>query len=257
MAPRAPDPVTLPAGLDRRVEAAARDRFGPCSVTRMDVMPGGHSGATHLVELDVGGVTRPIVVKSTPPGRRPVGRHDVLRQARVLDAVRRWGALPIPAVLFADVQPPPFYGMEHVAGRATEPILDEPSPDESERRVAEAWDAAIGLLARLHSAPIAELDLGEEVIRTPLGELERWRSTMRAAQMSDSPAAERLCQALANAAPDEGRAALLHGDYRLGNLVMVGAKPRGLLDWEIWSLGDPVVDLGWFVHSAIPATSRA
>jgi aminoglycoside phosphotransferase (APT) family kinase protein len=138
--------------------------------------------------------------------------------------------------------------MERAAGVAVDPVI-APGFEIGSETLAAAWEAAIDLLARLHAAPV---DFAGEPPRAPAEELAVWAATIRAAGMEDDPAAARLREALAARAPRAGAPALVHGDFRLGNLLMEGAVPRALIDWEIWSLGDPLVDLGWFVQFTDP-----
>jgi len=225
----------VPVDFEARIAAAAA-----AAVRRVEVMEGGHSGVTHLVELE----DRDVVVKSTPSGRRPVGRHDVLRQARVMDALA--GRVPVPRILFTDDGPPAFFGMERVAGEAVDPVIAPPR-DWDAAVVAGAWEAAIELLATLHDAPVP----GDEP-RAPASEVEIWSATIDAAGMEDDPAAVGLRDGLAARAPAAGAVGIVHGDFRLGNVLYEGATPRALIDWEIWSVGDPLVDLGWFVQFTDP-----
>jgi aminoglycoside phosphotransferase (APT) family kinase protein len=228
----------VPADFAERIAAVA----GASAPVEVAVMEGGHSGVTHLAVVD----GRDVVIKSAPVGRRAVGRHDVLRQARAIEAVR--GYVPVPRVLFSDTGPPPFFGMERAAGVAVDPVI-APGLERDAATVAAAWEAAIDLLARLHAAPVGFTD---EPARAPADELAVWAATIRAAGMEDDPAAAGLRDALAAGAPRAGAPALVHGDFRLGNLLMEGAVPRALIDWEIWSLGEPLVDLGWFVQFTDP-----
>src|SRR5689334_11195924 len=115
-------PVAVDAGFAARIAAAA----GPgVAVTRLEVLSGGHSGVTHVADLDHGDRTESVVIKSTPPGRRPSGRHDVLRQAAVIAALGARGEVPVPAVRFSDADDPPFFAAELVPGVAVDPIIDQ------------------------------------------------------------------------------------------------------------------------------------
>jgi hypothetical protein len=127
--------------VGERVGQVARERLGLCRVATASPMPGGHSGLTHAVELLVGGKTQRVIVKSTPPGRRPQGRHDVLRQARVIAAVRTIGDVPVPGVLFHDSTPPPWFAMELMPGSAREPVLELPQRHENAVTVTSAATA--------------------------------------------------------------------------------------------------------------------
>jgi aminoglycoside phosphotransferase (APT) family kinase protein len=184
-------------------------------------------------------------VKSTPHGRTPVGRHDVLRQARATRALR--GRVAVPEVYFEEVTAPQFFGMQHIDGISGEPILQAPSV-KSEESVAALWDQAIELLVALGAEDPEALELTSgEPVYTPGDELNRWRATSRAAGEELEARARPLADALARTQPPLSRVALVHGDFRLGNTIRQDGRVRALIDWEIWSLGDPRTDLGWLV----------
>jgi aminoglycoside phosphotransferase (APT) family kinase protein len=131
---------------------------------------------------------------------------------------------------------------------AIDPILGEPEPGETSELIAARWEVAIELLARLHAAPLHRLGIAGEAPRELGDEVDLWARTMRAAGMGGDDRAARLEAALRATAPPRRVTALVHGDYRLGNILMEGSAPRALIDWEIWSVGDPAVDLGWLVQ---------
>ncbi|VVJ22188.1 acyl-CoA dehydrogenase [Amycolatopsis camponoti] len=213
-----------------------RERLGGEPV----VLPGGHSGLTYTVEDKY-------VVKAVPPGQKPVGRNDVLRQARVLGALAG-SAVPVPRVIVADET---WFAMEFAAGEAIEPVLDEHTlaPELARTRMLEA----ARLLRLLHDAgPVPG-----EPPATAAGELERWSRTMHAVPAELRPGAEDLLRLLAENVPDDLPPVLVHGDFRLGNVLFAGDRATAVVDWEIWSTGDPRTDLGWFLlfadHRNFPA----
>jgi aminoglycoside phosphotransferase (APT) family kinase protein len=241
-------PVTVDATFADRVAHAAATRFGWCTISDMRVLAGGHSGLTHVVDFETLDGSVSAVVRATPPGRRPVGRHDVLRQARIMAALGGHDDVPVPAVLFTDAGEPPFFGCELVPGVAVDPILGRPRLDETPGLIAASWTAVTELLARLHAAPLERLGISGESPREPGDEVELWARTMRAAKLDDDRLAIRLEAALRSTAPARATTGLVHGDFRLGNVLMEGAEPRAVIDWEIWSVGDPAVDVGWLVQ---------
>jgi aminoglycoside phosphotransferase (APT) family kinase protein len=162
--------------------------------------------------------------------------------------------VPVPAVLLTDADEPPFFVTELVRGVARDPILDQARAGETPALIAAQWRAAIDLLAQLHGVPIERLGLQHEPLREPTDEVDVWARTMRAAGLDDGRVARRLEDALRGSAPARTVTGLVHGDFRLGNILMEGAVPRALIDWEIWSIGDPAVDLGWLVQFTDPAT---
>jgi len=218
------------------------------AVTELRPLEGGHSGLTYAVGLEPG---LRAVVKATPPGRKPVGRHDVLRQERVLRALAGAGGVLVPEVLFAETVEPPFFGMSFVDGVGTEPTLD--GTDEPAEVVASLWEQAVAILAALHAVDPVALGLAAgETSFSPREELDRWQATAHAGEQAPDTEAWRLADALAATAPAPGPPALVHGDYRLGNMLRRDGRVLAVIDWEIWSLGEPLADLGWlaiFTHA--------
>ena len=204
-------------------------------------LPGGHSGLTYSVTA---GPVR-YAVKASVPSERPVGRNDMLRQARVLRALAD-SDVPVPAIAAVDDGESPWFAMEYVEGDATEPVLDEhelPAPVVRYRMLDLAR-----VLRRLHEV---ELDLPERDAPTldAAAELARWTRTMHAVPVELRPGGGELMERLAATAPatQTVRSALVHGDFRLGNALCQGSKVRAVIDWEIWSLGDARADLAWFL----------
>lgn len=213
-----------------------RERLGG----ELAVLPGGHSGLTYTVQDKY-------VVKAVPPGQKPLGRNDVLRQARVLRALEG-SAVPVPRVITTDET---WFAMEFAEGEAIEPVLDEHelTPELCRTRMLEA----ARLLRLLHDAgPVPG-----EPPATAAGELERWSRTMHAVPAELRPGAEDLLRLLADDVPDDLPPVLVHGDFRLGNILFAGDRATAVVDWEIWSTGDPRTDLGWFLlfadHRNFPA----
>jgi aminoglycoside phosphotransferase (APT) family kinase protein len=247
--------VSATTDLHSRIASAARRRFGASRLAELAPLAGGHSGLTWVAALSVAdGSERLIVVKSAPEGREPVGRHDVLRQARVIQALHDWGGLEVPEVYFSDAGAPPFFAMEHIDGRGDEPLLSEGGLPEPPDVIAGLWEQAVVNLAELSRADPDELGLGAgEPRRSPADELARWRATARSAGQDLEAKAAPLAHALEARAPRAARLGLLHGDFRIGNMLRHDGVIRALIDWEIWSLGDPRADLGWLVLFTDPS----
>jgi aminoglycoside phosphotransferase (APT) family kinase protein len=238
--------------LGRRVRAAATARFGRCGPVALRPLEGGHSGLTWAATLDAD-VTRSVVVKSTPEGRAAVGRHDVLRQARALEALGHQG-LRVPQILLADEGVPPFFAMERVEGASGEPVLETGPPPPAEE-VARLWTQLVDLLAALHACDVEPLlAIDPDASLTPDDEVRRWQATARAAGLEDDELASRVGDLLAGSVPAPGPVAVLHGDFRLGNTLYQGGRIQALIDWEIWSVGDARCDLGWLLLFTRPDT---
>lgn len=207
-------------------------------------LPGGHSGVTCVASVAVpGGEDVRVVVKAAPPGRAPVGRHDVLRQARILTAMTAAGSVGVPEVLLQQGGAEPFFLMRWHPGESIEPVLDAAphlTPDAVQRRAFSAVEA----LAALHRVPVGALD---EPVLTPRQELERWTATMGTLDPELRAGSDEIAAALLDTAPPELPPVVVHGDFRLGNTLCVGGDVGVVIDWEIWSVGDPRVDLGWLL----------
>jgi aminoglycoside phosphotransferase (APT) family kinase protein len=197
------------------------------------------------------------VVKAVPPAERPVGRNDMLRQARVLRALAGT-PVPVPGVVVVDAAPPAWFAMEFVDGAAVEPVLDE--HDLPGALAAARMMGAARVLRRLHDLDAAALPLDASGPRDASAELAQWSRTMRAVPDELRPGSERLLRRLADAVPAGLPPVLVHGDFRLGNMLCRGEQAVALVDWEIWSVGDPRTDLGWFLlfadHRNFPALGR-
>ncbi|WP_162529794.1 phosphotransferase family protein [Nocardioides caldifontis] len=234
------------SAADDAITPELRDRVSRLAgdeVTELRPMPGGHSGITLTASTASGGR---LVVKVAAAGRPAVGRHDVLRQARAMALVA--AHVPVPQVIATEEAEPPLALVSFAAGEAVEPVIDETGADLPADLVRRRFDVATELLATLHRVPVD--GLGDEPVRTPSDELAQFRRIAAAGEEEFRPLGEEAGKRLAEAVPGAGAVALVHGDFRLGNLLMEGTVPRALVDWEIWTLGDPRVDLGWLATFA-------
>ena len=206
---------------------------------RLARLPGGHSGLTYRLETSQG----PLVVKSVPEGQKAIGRHDMLRQARMIAALAPSG-VPVPAIVATDDADPAWFAMQLVEGESLEPVLDDPEVEPS--LAAARMLRAAEMLPALHDVPLDKVPVDAEPL-SPLDELGRWARTMAAVPADLVPDAGRLLRLLSDKVPSAVTPTVVHGDYRLGNLICTGVEPAALIDWEIWSVGDPRVELGWFL----------
>ena len=222
-------------------------------------LPGGTSSLTYSAVTDSG--VR-VVVKVAPPGLEPVRNRDVLRQARVLTALSEVPDVAVPAVLGSDPgappDVPPLFVMSYADGEGYEPrhvALDRRPPAAEVRGRA---TAAARMLAALHTADPAKLGITEEAVALET-EVDRWRKALATCELEPAAAhAELEChERLTAAIPAPLPPAVLHGDWRLGNMQCTGAEIRAVIDWEIWSVGDPRLDLAWLRLMADPAHPTA
>ncbi|MDI6626608.1 MAG: phosphotransferase family protein [Rhodococcus sp. (in: high G+C Gram-positive bacteria)] len=226
------------SSLRTRVTAALHAELG-VTVSTFEPLLGGHSGLTYRVGTSDGD----FVVKAVPEGQRSVGRHDMLRQASILRALADTD-VPVPAIVAVDEQEPAWFAMELVVGESLEPVLDDPEVESS--IAAARMRRAAEVLPALHAVPLESIpDTGD--ILSPADELDRWSKTLAAVPVELVEGADELVRLLRRDIPTAITPTLVHGDYRLGNIISDGLEPAALIDWEIWSAGDPRVELGWFL----------
>jgi aminoglycoside phosphotransferase (APT) family kinase protein len=241
---RAPGAIDLIAA---KADALVARTFPGATIARIHPLEGGHSGQTLLAEL-VNAPQERAVIKSGAPGRPAVGRHDVLRQARLLTALAGRPGIRVPTVLGSERGEPSLFLMTYEPGECIEPVLDgrgamNPSVVEARAR------SAARMLGHLHSFDPATVGLVEEPPAGIASELARWASTMSVVDQTLVIGATELLERLGSSRPAETRNAVVHGDYRLGNILYDGTTPTGIIDWEIWNVTDPRIDLSWFLLS--------
>jgi aminoglycoside phosphotransferase (APT) family kinase protein len=212
---------------------------GPISTRQFK---GGQSNPTYLLETPA----RRYVLRRKPPGKLLASAHAVDREFRVLSALHRQGFPVAEPLVYCDddgVVGTAFYVMAHVEGRVFWiPALPESAPPER----AALYDAINETIARLHAFDPAAIGLAD--FGKPEGyvarQVKRWSEQYRLSETQEIPEMNRLMAWLPDHVPPTSRAALVHGDYRLDNLIMHPSEPRVLavLDWELATLGDPNAD---------------
>lgn len=272
-------PVRASEQLDwEKLAAWLRRELGVEGEMTVAQFPGGHSNLTYDLTFSRGQAIPPVpsgtatedrqdgrsatfevVLRRPPFGPVPPRAHDMAREYRVLAAVHPYFPLaPKPYLLCEDtsVIGSIFYVMERRRGiviRTQEP----PSfGEDTRRRVSRA---VVDTLARLHAIDVTATGL--DALGKPAGFVARqirgWTERWHAAKTSDVPDMERLANWLEERIPaDPRRAALVHGDYKLDNVMLDPDEPwrlAGVFDWEMSAVGDPLVDLGillcYWVHA--------
>lgn len=211
------------------------------------LVQGGRSNLTYIVD---DGVHR-YVVRRPPLGHVLATAHDMSREHRVLSALTDTG-VPVPRthVLCQDeeVLGAPFYVMEHVDG-----TVYRSAEETTQLSVPQRADLAhqlMDVLAELHGIDPDSVGLGD--FGRPEGflqrQLRRWNKQLAASRNRDIPGVDELSERLAERVPQTAKAAIVHGDYRLDNvLVDDDLRIKAVLDWEMATLGDPLTDLGLLV----------
>jgi aminoglycoside phosphotransferase (APT) family kinase protein len=233
------DPGTLQPYLEDHVEGFQ----GPPEISKFK---GGQSNPTFRVTSASGDY----VLRRQPPGKLLKSAHAVDREYRVMAALAGSG-VPVPRVLHLcedrDVIGSMFYIMEFCDGRI---FWDAAIPEVDMPERTAIYDETIRVLAELHKLDIDALDLGDygKPGNYFQRQYDRWTSQYRASEMGRIEAMEILVAWLADNIPDEdGRVALVHGDYRLDNMIFDHDEPRikAILDWELSTLGHPFADVGY------------
>jgi len=235
-----------------RATRAARERWPGATLDALEPLEGGVSSLTYAARLAHDGATERVVVKVAPPGLPPVRNRDVLRQARVLKALAGAEGVRVPEVLIEDAGSPPFFVMSFVEGESYEPMLDSASDPPSPEVVARRAHAAARMLARMHDVEPARVGLADEPVLSPVDELDRWVQLYATVPEDLQHAQDDLRRRLVETAPRPHAARILHGDFRMGNMQFAGDRVAAIIDWEIWSVGDPRHDLAWLLTYVDP-----
>ena len=246
-----PQPVTTPVRPAHRFDQEALGAYlsehlagfqPPFSVLQFE---GGQSNPTFLMQDRVGRY----VLRKKPPGKLLPSAHAVEREHRVMSALRGT-AVPVCRMLLlcedSEIIGTPFIVMEYVPGRVYhDPTL--PGMPPSERGAV--YRQACEVLAALHSIEPSAVGLerfgwaGNYYAR----QISRWSRQYQASRTAELPEMNLLMEWLPRHTPDREETRIVHGDYRLGNMILHPSEPRisAVLDWELSTLGDPVADLAY------------
>ncbi len=260
------DPARLVSWLNDHIPGE------PVRLADIQLIAGGRSNLTYRLAVSGPAGSRLLVLRRPPLGHVLPTAHDMSREFRVLSAL---AGTPVPvAPLVAsctdeDVIGAPFYVMENVPGevlrtRADTSVLSEEQAAELSGRLAD-------MLAAIHGVDVAAVGLGD--LGRGAGylsrQLDRWQRQWQLSATREMPGYTELVDRLTAALPAEGEVTLVHGDFRLDNvLVTLSPGPRitAVVDWEMATLGDPLADLGltlvywtdpdekgWLTPAGVPA----
>ena len=230
------------ARLEAFLASRLRDFAPPLTVRQFK---GGQSNPTYLLETPA----RRYVLRRKPPGKLLPSAHAVDREFRVISALHAQGFPVAAPLVYCDdpaIAGTPFYVMAHVEGRVIwEPHM--PGAEPAER--AAVYDAMNATLARLHAFDRAALGLsdfgrGDNYVAR---QVERWSKQYRASETERITEMERLIAWLPAHLPPSAPVRVVHGDYRLDNIILAPSRPeiRAVIDWELSTLGDPLADLAY------------
>ena len=230
-----------PAALRRFFAAAVPEAMGALSIEQF---PRGFSNLTYLVRAG----DREYVLRRPPFGAAVKGGHDMVREYRLLAALApHYPLSPRPVAVCEDpaVLGAPFYVMERTRGIIVRNGTDEVPPADMRAMT----EALAGALADLHAVNVR--DPGFAGFGKPEGYIERqvrgWTGRFAAARTEPQPELEAAFAWLAEQLPAPTGIALVHNDFKIDNVMFDPAEPsriRAVLDWEMATIGDPLLDLG-------------
>ncbi|MEQ1509795.1 MAG: phosphotransferase family protein [Sphingopyxis sp.] len=239
--------TTIPTGADRlderRLTAWMTDNVegfaGPITIAKFK---GGQSNPTYRIDAASGAY----VLRRKPFGPLLPSAHAVDREYRVIAGLHPTGfpvARPYGLCTDESVIGSMFYIMAMVEGRT---IWDGAMPDASANQRHATYMAMVDTLAALHNVDVDAAGLADygkpgNYFERQVG---RWTKQYRASQTDVMPEVERLIEWLPTTLPPQTRTSIVHGDYRIDNMIFAADEPRVLavLDWELSTLGDPLAD---------------
>lgn len=207
--------------------------------------PGGASNLTYLLESG----ERQMVLRRPPFGAKIKSAHDMGREYKVLDALSKgYNRAPKPLVYCEDesILGAPFYVMERVEGVI---IRHSMGQELTSSTVADIADSLIETFVELHELDYEEVGLGD--LGRPSGyvkrQVEGWSKRYLKSKTEEQKELEFVGRWLADNMPKESGASLIHNDYKHDNVILAEdnlAQVKAILDWEMCTLGDPLMDLG-------------
>ncbi len=207
---------------------------------------GGMSNPTFMLEDGAG---KRYVMRKKPPGVLLPSAHAVDREFKVISAL--WDTDVPVAKAYAlcedeGVIGKMFYIMEHKEGRV---FRDFSMPGYTPAQRTDHWDLMIEILARLHNVDFRAVGLEDygRVGGYMARQVKRWSSQYEASKTHEIPEMDKLIVWLADNMPDDDETTIVHGDYRMENLIYHPEQPEVLavIDWELGTLGNPISDLAY------------
>ncbi|AEN07560.1 aminoglycoside phosphotransferase (plasmid) [halophilic archaeon DL31] len=231
-----------------------RDVLGPANEYAVERHPAGHSNETLFVTWG----DRDLVARRPPPGETADTAHDVLREYRVVDALQPTG-VPVPETMLACEDHAVLGSDFYVMGRLSGDVLRSGEPDRFADPAArhQIGERLVDALTAIHDVDYEAVGLSE--FGHPASytdrQVERWTKQLdwafeRTREVRSVPELNKIGDWLADNVPNGHEHALLHGDFKLDNVMFgPGEDPElvGVFDWELSTLGDPLTDLGWLL----------
>lgn len=218
------------------------DNFSSMQVRQFE---GGQSNPTY--QLDTG--NRRYVLRKKPPGELLKSAHQIDREYRIMHALRDTD-VPVPKMYTLCEDPSiigqDFYVMEHVEGRVIpDPLLPNVAPEDRKP----LYDHFVKVLAALHSVDRDAVGLGDfgRAGNYYERQISRWSKQYKYSETDRIPEMDALIAWVPENIPESDETTLVHGDYRMGNVIVHPTEPRvvAVLDWELATTGHPLGDLGY------------
>jgi aminoglycoside phosphotransferase (APT) family kinase protein len=237
-----------PQGIDRAgVEGWFRENVPgvqlPLSFERIS---GGHSNLTYGVRDAADGRW---ALRRPPLGKRLGSAHDMGREHRVVSALAPTPVPVAPVIGLCEdesVNGAPFYVMEFVEGPILRGLAEADAfPDEADRRAI--GERVVDTLVDIHAVDPDAVGLGELGRKQDYvaRQLHRWQGQWEKSKTRELAAIDAVHERLAARIPEQGPATIVHGDYRLDNMILTpGGEVAAVVDWELCTLGDPLADVG-------------
>jgi aminoglycoside phosphotransferase (APT) family kinase protein len=247
--------VTDVRGIDHQPVSAWLDENidGADGPYEFEFITGGHSNLTYKVTAVNG---KGLVLRRPPLGAILASAHDMEREHRIISAVGKT-AVPVPDALGLctddAVNGAPFYIMNYVEGVVVsdDEIAAEALPTTGERQALSL--SVVDVLADLHLSNPDDIGLGELGRKEAYldRQLKRWAGQWEKSKTRELPEMDRAHELLLEAKPDQRYTGIVHGDYRLGNML---SRPsdgtvQAVLDWELCTLGDVLADVGYLLNN--------
>jgi aminoglycoside phosphotransferase (APT) family kinase protein len=242
------DASTEVAGID--VDAVTNwiaERAAIAPPLTFEVIQGGRSNLTYTVT----DTARARLILRRPPLHGVLeSAHDMGREHRIIAALAS-AEVPVPPTLGYEPDPAvsgaPFYVMEYVAGEVIRDVATAERALTPTTRAVAGQDV-VDVLVRLHAIDPDGVGLGDLARREGYldRQLRRWHRQLEAGRTRELPLLDEVHRRLTAAVPEQGTATIVHGDYRLDNLIVdpTSGRIQAVLDWELTTLGDPLADVG-------------
>ena len=238
-APEGIDEAGVEAWFGEHIPSAER----PLTFERIS---GGHSNLTYGVRDSAG---HRWALRRPPLGKRLGSAHDMGREQRVVSALAQTPVPVAPIAGFCEdesVNEAPFYVMEFVEGPILRGLAEaDVFPDEADRRAI--GERVVDTLVDVHAVDPDAVGLGELGRKEDYvaRQLHRWQGQWEKSKTRELPAIDAVHERLAARIPEQGPATIVHGDYRLDNMILTpGGEVAAVVDWELCTLGDPLADVG-------------